>query len=106
MTVKPIDLQVNISQMTDVAKNQSMRSDALAEQQHFLDKEATDKSKEANTKLEEADELEKGINEDEEKKKKQKQAMDKNNEDPNNKEKKQKKLSTDDRMGRIIDVLK
>ncbi len=107
MAFKPIDLQTNISQMVEVAKNQSLKSDALAEQQHFLDKEAADNSKEAATKLDEMDETEKGTIQEEKDKKRKKKYMKKNEEDDSlNKDEKRKVLSTDDKMGRIIDVLK
>ena len=84
-----------------------MRSDALAEQQHLLDKEAAENSKEASTKLDEMDESEKGTIQEEKDKKQKKKYAKKDEEDGSSQQgKKEKTLSHDDKMGRIIDVLK
>ena len=107
MAIKPIDMQQNISQMGEVAKNQQVKSGAIAEQQHFLDKESTDKSNEASTKLDEMDESEKGtIQEEKDKKRQKKYLKEKDAEESKNKDEKKKQLSQDDRMGKFIDVLK
>jgi len=107
MTIKPIDLQTNISQMHEVGRGEHARSGAVAEQQHLLDKESSEKSQLANSKL---DESKKGDKTD------IKDALAKDKEKRETKEKKKKSvpgeekdvrdLSKDERMGRIIDVLK
>jgi hypothetical protein len=109
MTVKPIDLQTNISQMIEVGKNEQARSASLVEQQHHLDKESKDKSNLINSKLEESKKAEKtAIREDDSKNKKrgsrEKEDKDKKETEPAGKL--EKKLVKDEKMGRFIDVLK
>ncbi len=110
MTVKPIDLQTNISQMLEVGKNEHARSVSLVEQQHHLDKESADKSNLVNTKLEESKKAEKtAIREDDSKNKKREfrekgDEKDKKEAQPGGKQ--VKKLVKDEKMGRFIDVLK
>jgi len=53
MAVKPIDMQVNISQMHEVARNEQVRSTAIAEIQQGLEKESNTKGKEVQSRLEE-----------------------------------------------------
>ncbi|MGL4368114.1 MAG: hypothetical protein ACRCUT_00345 [Spirochaetota bacterium] len=53
MTIKPIDLQTNMGQVHEIAREQHAQMGALAEQMHHLDKEANDKSRKADTLLEE-----------------------------------------------------
>jgi hypothetical protein len=110
MTVKPIDLQTNISQMIEVGKNEHARSVSLVEQQHHLDKESEDKSNLVNSKLDETKKAEKTAIREDDSKNKKREARDKKEE----KEKKEaepatkpeKKLVKDEKMGRFIDVLK
>ena len=106
MTIKPIDMQVNISQMHEVGKNEQVRSETIAEQQHLLDKESNEKSKLIKSKLEESKKGEKtAIKEDDSKNKREREK--KGYYDPEKKEKVQKKeLMKDDKIGRIIDVFK
>lgn len=59
MTVKPIDMQVNINQMTEVARNEHVRSVAAAEAQHVIEKESKDRGKEVPSRLEENKKAEK-----------------------------------------------
>jgi len=58
MTIKPIDMQTNIAQMHEVARNNQVRSEAVTEQQHVLDRESDEKSKQVSSKLDENKKLE------------------------------------------------
>ena len=106
MTIKPIDMQVNISQMHEVGKNEQVKAEIIAGQQHLLDKESNEKSKLINSKLEESKKGERtAIKEDDSKKKRDRGK--KGYSDSEKKEKVQKKeFMKDDKIGRIIDVLK
>ncbi len=110
MSVKPIDLQTNITQMLEVGKNEHARSATLVEQQHHLDKESADKSNLVNTKLEESKKAEKtAIREDDSRNKKRESREKKGEKDKKETEhagKPAKKLVKDEKMGRFIDVLK
>ncbi len=108
MSIKPIDLQTNISQLHEIGKTEHNKSMAIHDQQHLLDKESADKARIANEKV---DETKKGdqssIREDESgrKQKQLKEKMQKSGEKKKD-EPKEKKYSSDDRMGRIIDIFK
>jgi sRNA-binding protein len=107
MTVKPIDLQTNISQMIEVGKNEHARSVSLVEQQHHLDKESEDKSNQVNSKLDETKKAEKtAIREDDSKNKKRESREKKEEKEAESAAKPEKKLVKDEKMGRFIDVLK
>jgi hypothetical protein len=58
MSIKPIDLQTNMGQVHEVARNQHAHIGAMSEQLHHLDKEADDKSKNADYRTEETREAE------------------------------------------------
>jgi len=45
MSIKPIDMQTNIAQMHEVARNAQVKSEAVVEQQHVLDKESLERSR-------------------------------------------------------------
>lgn len=110
MTVKPIDLQTNISQMLEVGKNEHARSVSLVEQQHHLDKESADKSNLVNSKLEESKKAEKTAIREDESKNKKRESRDRKGE-KKKKEKEpaiqlEKKPVKDEKIGRFIDVLK
>jgi hypothetical protein len=105
MSIKPIDMQTNISQMHEVGRNEQARNEGIAEQQHVLDKEANEKSKLVNTRLDESKKGEQTKIMDEEKNEK-KHNQDEDSSDSSQEKKKKKELSHDDRMGRIIDILK
>jgi hypothetical protein len=57
MPIKPIDLQTNIGQMTEVGKAEHARHAGILQQQNVLDKEAAEKSNLVKDRL---DELKKG----------------------------------------------
>ncbi|MBN1531658.1 MAG: hypothetical protein JXA20_03265 [Spirochaetes bacterium] len=54
MGIKPIDLQTNMSHLSDVGKSEQIRNEALLQQQSVLGHESNEKSRLVNTKLEEA----------------------------------------------------
>ncbi len=105
MTIKPIDLQTNISQMVEVGRNEQAKTGAVAEMQHLLDEESDEKSKLINSKLDEAKKGDSSAIKDEDKKK-DRRGKREEKEEEKKKKSKERKLSKDDRMGRIIDVLK
>lgn len=103
MTIKPIDLQTNIGQMTEISKHEHARQGSLAAQQQILDKEANEKSNLKNTRLDEAEKGEKTSIKDEHKQ----QGYHHSGEKGEKKEEGGKgERMKDDRMGRIIDILK
>ena len=61
MTIKPIDLQINIAQMHEVAKGEQIRTEGIAEQQHLRDKESDEKSKLIQSRLDESKKAEKTV---------------------------------------------
>jgi sRNA-binding protein len=105
MPIKPIDLQTNIGQLPEVSKVEHARQGIIAEQQHLLDKQAAEKSNLVNSKLEQAEKGEKTSIMDEEKKRSggsaQQHGQGKEEKEPSPKER-----MKDDKIGKIIDVLK
>ena len=104
MSIKPIDLQTNISQMFEVGKTEHARADDIAKQQHLLDKESMDKSSLVNSRLDETKKGEKtAIKNEERESGKNAGAREK---DKKERKKKADAAPGDDSMGRFIDVLK
>jgi len=106
MSIKPIDLQTNIGQMTEISRHEHARQGALIAQQHLLDNEALNKSLLKNTRLDETEKAEKTSIKDEDKKKEKQgfeQHIDKESAREDNKKKEKMK---DDRIGNIIDIFK
>lgn len=103
MSIKPIDLQTNIGQMTEVSKNEHVRQGVLAAQQQILDKEANEKSSLKNTKLDESEKGEKSSIHDE---KKQQSSHHGSEHGHKEKDEKSGEKMKDDRMGKIIDIFK
>jgi hypothetical protein len=111
MSIKPIDLQTNMAQMHEVGRGEQARTGAVAEKQHVLDEEAAKQSELAKERLEESKKADKtevrdALSDDKEKdgrKGKQQKGTEKTKGSET-----EGKLSRshDDRMGRIIDVLK
>lgn len=105
MPIKPIDLQTNIGQLPEVGKTEHIRQGIVAEQQHLLDKQAAEKSNLVNSKLEQAEKGEKTAIMDEEKRRsgsgKEHESKGKDDKEPSPKER-----MKDDKIGKIIDVLK
>jgi hypothetical protein len=106
MSIKPIDLQTNIGQMTEISRHEHARQAALIAQQHLLDNEAQNKSILKNTRLDETEKGEKTSIKDEDKKKeKQNLHHDVDKETSREQQKKNEKMK-DERMGNIIDIFK
>lgn len=104
MTVKPIDMQVNMSQMHEVARNEQVRSAAVAEMQHGLEKESNEKGKDVKSRLEENKKAEKAaIMKDDFGKGRRR-----NREGKKEREQDEPDTETyqDERMGRFIDIKK
>lgn len=105
MPIKPIDLQTNIGQLPEVGKSEHARQGVIAEQQNLLDKQATEKSNLVNTRLDQAEKGEKTSIRDEEKKKSGGERGKKEQEQEQKAGEGRERLK-DERMGKIIDVLK
>lgn len=106
MSIKPIDLQTNIGQMTEISRHEHARIGSLVAQQHLLDNEAQNKSILKNSRLDEAEKGEKTSIKDEDKKKERhnlEHDIDRESAESDNKNDKKMK---DDRIGSIIDVFK
>ena len=103
MTIKPIDLQTNIGQMHEVAKNEQGRSAAVVENQHVLEKDSGEQSKLISERLKENKKAEKTAIKREEDRKKKKGKYAKDGTGEKDEEEEQAALK-DDRVGRMIDV--
>ncbi len=106
MPIKPIDLQTNIGQMPEVSKAEHSRQGIIAEQQHLLDKQATEKSNLVNSKLEQAEKGEKTSIMDEDKRRSAAGGGGGEGKEKSGKEPSPKERMKDDRIGKIIDILK
>jgi hypothetical protein len=106
MAIKPIDLQTNIGQMTEVSKHEHARLGALAAQQHLLDNEAYNKSLLKNARLDETEKGEKTSIKDEEKKKEKHNLEHNADQEKNKDENRSGEKMKDDKIGNIIDVFK
>lgn len=107
MSIKPIDLQVNVAQMHEVAKGAQVRTDAVAEQQHVLDKESLGKSRQANTTVEENKKTEHAVIMREEKRDRRRGGEKENKESSAGAgEKEGEQGPVDEKMGRFIDIKK
>ncbi len=106
MTIKPIDLQTNIGQMTEVGKHEHARQGSLAAQQQVLDKEANEKSILKNTRLDESEKGEKTSIKDEYKQSERHGTASEGEQEKKKQEEKSSEKMKDDKMGRIIDIFK
>jgi hypothetical protein len=108
MTIKPIDIQTNIGQMTEVGKNEQSRQGALITQQSLLDMEANEKSIAKNSRLDESEKGERTSIKDENKRDEKYRFMNKDKEDENKKKDKglKREKMRDERIGNNIDVFK
>ncbi len=105
MTIRPIDLQSNISQITEVGRSEQARSEALVEQQHVLQKESGEKGRMINTKLEESKKGDNAVIHDEQKKEERREESREKGEG-SDKRGPRRGLSVDEKMGTIVDILK
>ncbi len=101
-------MQTNMSQVTEVGKDQQARSEAIVQQQHVLEKESGEKSRLVNTKLDESKKGESAVIRDQQKKEGKPRGSGAGEEQETAGERKQrsKGRSVDERMGKIIDILK
>ena len=106
MAIRPIDLQSNMSQVTEVGKDQQARSEAVVQQQHGLEKESGEKSRLVNTKLDETKKGESAVIKDQQKKERKRRGHAEEEPEPGERKGPGKARSVDDRMGNIIDILK
>lgn len=105
MTIRPIDLQSNISQLTEVGRSEQARSEALVEQQHLLQKESGEKGRMINTKLEESKKGDNAVIYDEQKKEERREES-RGKGEGGEKRRPRRGLSVDEKMGTIVDILK
>ena len=105
MPIKPINLQTNIGQLPEVSKAEHARQGIIAEQQHLLDKQAAEKSNLVNSKLEQAEKGEKTSIMDEDKKRSG-SGIEQHGKGKEDKEASPKERMKDDKIGKIIDILK
>jgi len=109
MSIKPIDIQTNIGQMTEVGKSEQTRQGALITQQNLLDMEAKEKSIAKNNRLDESEKGERTSIKDEDRRDANYRFMNRDNEkDKDEKDKKEKarERMRDDRIGNNIDIFK
>lgn len=108
MSIRPIDLQTNMTQMLKVGDSEHARNLAVEEQQHILSRESDDKSKKINEHLDELKKTESSIITDREKKEKGSRGREHEQDEGGEKQKKTRpgEPVVEEHMGRIIDVLK
>lgn len=109
MSLKPIDLQTNIGQMHEVAKNQQAKNESIVQQQYLRDNEATEKSNKADSRVEEN---KKGENDgirrkgNQSEKKKNSDHHKRNDKNENKKEPTHVQYVDNSSLGRLIDIKK
>jgi hypothetical protein len=106
MSIKPIDMQVNVAQMHEVAKSSQVRTEAIVDQQHVLDKESVDKGNLIASKLEENKKAERTVILREEKKGRHRGEQPGEHKEGDQNKRDEEHEARDERMGRIIDVKK
>lgn len=107
MSVRPIDLQTNISQALKVGDSEHARAVAMVQQQHALSQESDEKSRRVNERLDELKKAEGNIIRDkEDRERNARQRHDQEHDQKKEKIRRPGEPVEDDRMGRIIDVLK
>ncbi len=105
MSIKPIDMQTNIAQMHEVARNAQVKTEAVIEQQHMLDKESLERSRLTRARLEENKKAEKNAIMREEKRHFRGGSQEGHGEEGAQKEE-ESAPPLDEKIGRIIDVKK
>jgi hypothetical protein len=106
MTIKPIDIQTNIGQMTEVSKYEQTRQGALIAQQNILDMEANEKSIAKNNRLDEAEKGERTSIKDENKRDEKYRFNNRDGENKKEEENKEREKMRDEKIGNNIDVFK
>ncbi len=105
MAIKPIDLQVNIGQMHDVAKSEQAKAAAASEVQSSLEGEAGQKSRLVPTRIEENKKAEHAIITNEERREERRKGGKREKNGRGTGREKNEDLR-DERMGLFIDVKK
>lgn len=107
MAIRPIDLQTNMSQVTEIGKDTQARTEAIVQQQHGLENESGEKARLVNERLDEMKKGESAVIKDQQKKgeKKRERKEEEKKKAPGGK-RAHGSRSRDDRMGNIIDILK
>jgi len=106
MTIKPIDIQTNIGQMTEAGKNEHTRQSALVTQQNLLDMEANEKSIAKNSRLDESEKGERTSIKDEDKRNDTNRFRNRDGENDKKEDNSKREKMRDDRMGKNIDIFK
>ena len=106
MPIKPIDIQTNIGQMTEVSKYEQARQGALMAQQNMLNMEANEKSIAKDNRLDESEKGERTSIKDEDKKNEKYRFENKDREKKEKEEPDNREHMRDDKIGNNIDVFK
>ena len=106
MTIKPIDIQTNMGQMTEVSKYEQARQGALIAQQNVLDMEANEKSIAKNSKLDESEKGERASIKDENKRDEKDGFQNRDGENKKKEENSKRERMIDEKMGKNIDIFK
>ncbi len=106
MAIRPIDLQTNMSQVTEVGKDAQARTEAVVQQQHGLEKESGEKARLVNERLDEMKKGDSTVIKDQQKKGEKKRERQAEGADTAGGKKARRARSRDERMGNIIDILK
>jgi hypothetical protein len=106
MAIRPIDLQTNMSQVTEVGKDAQARTEAVVQQQHGLERESGEKARLVNARLDETKKGESAVIRDQQKKEEKRREHATGSRDEEGKKKARRAKGRDDRMGNIIDVMK
>lgn len=106
MSIKPLDLQTNIGQMSEVGKHEHNRQGTLAAQQQILDREASEKSNLKNTRLDESEKGEKTSIKDEHKQNEKYKPGHGGGQEENNQDKAGSEKMKDEKIGKLIDIFK
>lgn len=104
MAVKPIDIQVNIGKMNEVARSEHARLGALAEQQKAQEEESRQKSAQADKTLDEMEDAERADIRDKERERGSGGKKAGGRETGEQEEEGSSETLKDDRAGRIIDL--
>ncbi len=105
MSIKPIDLQTNIGQLHEVAKNEQGRSSAIVDGQHMLEKHSGEDSKRISERLEENKKAEKtAIKKEEDRKRKRRKILKAAKVEQKEREHVIENAARDEKMGKMIDV--
>ena len=106
MTIKPIDIQTNIGQMTEVSKHEQARQGSLITQQNLLNMEANEKSIAKDNRLDESEKGERTSIKDEDKKNEKYRFENKDGEKKEKEDTDNRERMKDDKIGNNIDVFK